>query len=631
MGTGYVARRGFAALLAIAGASAAAQTTATAGPHEAALKECTRIVRNDPNAAVPLAESVLAAMPLEPDIEIRALVCLGQARATLGDPGAAAKIVTRVLERVDGQAVVKGEAAYALGQAGGILQTIGQAQRAAALYERSHALTREDGSPRAEMLALLNIAGLQSGALRNHEAAEPYFRRAIEISREIGAESSYMQFNYGLNLMLCKRPDDALRELARAVELADAAEGQQGVRHRAEAVRAEILMDRGDFAAARAALEPALAGQRALPDALGEATSLRRLARLQRLEGDAREALATATRAVELARKGGYAEDEQVALRELADVHLALGELAEAMRVGEQRHGLEVAALADQNLKSLAGMQADLENQSGARRVEKLEFDNRLQALEVERVTLLRNLAIGGLVLVLGGGLMLYRFQRDMNRRLLALSTTDALTGLVNRRLGARRLADLAMPNGARNVLMLVDVDHFKAINDTHGHAAGDHVLVELARHLKALCRAGDLVARWGGEEFLIACRQPDLVHARAFAERLRAAIAGRAIRLADGASLPLSVSIGFAPFPFVPGRVDEDWHRVVALADRALYAVKRSGRDAWAGLWNAGDRDVALEDVERDPAAAEAEGAVVLESSRPVAWSPDVAASRYT
>ncbi|WP_440222330.1 tetratricopeptide repeat-containing diguanylate cyclase [Dokdonella sp. MW10] len=628
MDTGRIAWRIVATLLATAAGTVVAQVKDQAGPHEATLKECTRIVRNDPNAAVPLAESVLAASPLLPDTEIRALVCLGQARATLGDPAAAAKIVTRVLERVDEQAVVKGEAAYALGQAGGILQTIGQSQRAAALYERSHALTREDGSPRAEMLALLNIAGLQSGALRNHEAAEPYFRRAIEISREIGAESSYMQFNYGLNLMLCKRPDDALRELARAVELADAAEGQQGVRHRAEAVRAEILMDRGDFAAAREALEPALAGQRALPDALGEATSLRRLARLQRLEGDTREALVTATRAVELARNGGYAEDEQTALRELAEVHRALGRFGEAMDVVEHRHAREIAALADQNLKSLAGMQADLENQSGARRVEKLEFDNRLQALEVERVTLLRNLAIGGLVLVLGGGLMLYRFQRDMNRRLLAMSTTDALTGLVNRRLGARRLADLAMPNGARNVVLLVDVDHFKEINDTHGHAAGDHVLVELARHLKALCRADDLVARWGGEEFLIACRQPDLAHARAFAERLRAGIAGRPIRLADGRSLSLSVSVGFAPFPFVPGRVDEDWHRVVALADRALYAVKRSGRDAWAGLWNAGNSHVALDAVERDPDGAAREGIVVLESSRPVAWSPEAAAS---
>jgi diguanylate cyclase (GGDEF)-like protein len=147
-------------------------------------------------------------------------------------------------------------------------------------------------------------------------------------------------------------------------------------------------------------------------------------------------------------------------------------------------------------------------------------------------------------------------------------------------------------------VILMIDLDHFKSVNDQYGHAAGDAVLVALAQLLLHTVRTSDTVVRWGGEEFLIVVRFINRVHAAEIAEKLRSAVAAHSFRLPDGAVIRRTCSIGFAAWPFSQAAPRAlSWERVVDLADAALYMSKHSGRDAWTG--------VLLADMSADPVRA--------------------------
>ncbi len=186
---------------------------------------------------------------------------------------------------------------------------------------------------------------------------------------------------------------------------------------------------------------------------------------------------------------------------------------------------------------------------------------------------------------------------RTANRRIEEASLTDPLTGLRNRRyleqtieadieIAARAHHSVTPPRDSDLLFLLLDLDHFKSVNDRHGHAAGDAVLVQLGALLHNLFRSSDTLVRWGGEEFLVVARQLDRAEGPELAEKLRAAVAGHPFELPDGAQLGRTVSIGFAPFPFSRAEPRAlPWESCVDLADLALYAAKRNGRDGWVGF----------------------------------------------
>ena len=164
----------------------------------------------------------------------------------------------------------------------------------------------------------------------------------------------------------------------------------------------------------------------------------------------------------------------------------------------------------------------------------------------------------------------------EANRRLARQALTDDLTGLANRRHGGRQLereVALCVRHGRLLALLRVDVDHFKAINDSYGHEAGDEVLVEVARRLAGAVRGGDELARWGGDEFVAILPDTDKAGALRAAERLRAAVSEAPIAAA-GHELPVTVSVGWAHWA---GDTPDD---LLARADRALYRAKDAGRD---------------------------------------------------
>ena len=162
---------------------------------------------------------------------------------------------------------------------------------------------------------------------------------------------------------------------------------------------------------------------------------------------------------------------------------------------------------------------------------------------------------------------------------LRAQATTDALTGIANRRTILDMLGkELDRCRRAKTAcaVVFVDLDHFKQVNDTYGHPAGDEVLRQAAATLRAILRPYDLVGRYGGEEFVVVLPGCEVEGARAAAERLRAAVAGTAIT-AGGARLQVTCSMGVAAATSA-NAWDRD--RLLSEADAALYRAKREGRD---------------------------------------------------
>jgi diguanylate cyclase (GGDEF)-like protein len=185
------------------------------------------------------------------------------------------------------------------------------------------------------------------------------------------------------------------------------------------------------------------------------------------------------------------------------------------------------------------------------------------------------------------------------NLALKAQSLSDPLTNLHNRRFlsvvveedtakvqRAYREAPpgVSLANGDL-VFLMVDLDHFKAVNDTHGHHVGDLVLQQVARTLRKAARETDGVVRWGGEEFLVLARDASRVEAPAMAERIRSLMELQSLTLESGEVLRWTCSVGFAVYPFC---LDDQswlgWEKVVDIADACLYLAKRGGRNGWTG-----------------------------------------------
>lgn len=187
-------------------------------------------------------------------------------------------------------------------------------------------------------------------------------------------------------------------------------------------------------------------------------------------------------------------------------------------------------------------------------------------------LNLLICLVITLIVLALLNG-VIRRFQRKIETQ----ATLDSLTGLPNRR-GFDLLALQAMHEAQREpkplTALLLDLDHFKRLNDTHGHLAGDQVLSGFARHLASCLRQSDIVCRWGGEEFIVLLKDTDSATALKIAEKIRLLIEQQSYAY-EGKNLHLTVSIGVTTL-----QADDTLHSLLSRADHAMYRAKQSGRN---------------------------------------------------
>jgi len=198
----------------------------------------------------------------------------------------------------------------------------------------------------------------------------------------------------------------------------------------------------------------------------------------------------------------------------------------------------------------------------------------------------------------------------EANETLRQLTVTDPLTGLKNRRfLDLTIHDDLAMvhrdyenlqrgradrmPLNVDLIFLMVDLDHFKLVNDTYGHAAGDLMLQQVRDRLLEAVRDSDTVVRWGGEEFLVVARHTDRSQGNFIATRILELVRSRPFDLGNGIEIHKTCSLGFCAYPMAPKHPDAlTWQRVVEVADRCLYAAKLSGRDGWVGIHTPGPLD---------------------------------------
>ena len=166
-------------------------------------------------------------------------------------------------------------------------------------------------------------------------------------------------------------------------------------------------------------------------------------------------------------------------------------------------------------------------------------------------------------------------FQKQMYESALR----DGLTKAFNKKYFTDRLESeftFAIRHVSPLTLVLFDIDHFKKVNDTHGHQAGDHVLSEISTLLTAALRAEDVFARYGGEEFAVICRGSDVNQGQIVAERMRKAVEGHKF-VFEGTHIPVTISVGVAGLPDASVK---DAAELVSLADQSLYKSKHGGRN---------------------------------------------------
>lgn len=227
-------------------------------------------------------------------------------------------------------------------------------------------------------------------------------------------------------------------------------------------------------------------------------------------------------------------------------------------------------------------------------------------------------IALGGLGFTIAGLLVLSRRRLESaNRALADMSLRDPLTSLANRRYLATRIAeDLAQVHRLQRadkttagtermmanidvVFLMIDIDHFKTVNDQHGHVAGDAFLKQFAGILSQTMRDSDTVVRWGGEEFFVVAKHTSRGDAHLLADRIRTRVEAFPFNLGNGVSLHKTCSIGFASYPFFrkdPSKVA--WEKVAEVADQCLYAAKAMGRNTWVGVHEALDSPEPLQEI---------------------------------
>jgi diguanylate cyclase (GGDEF)-like protein len=398
--------------------------------------------------------------------------------------------------------------------------------------------TLNDDLP-ALAVTLFNLGHVAASGQRFTEA-EGYFRRSLELSLALGDASgtAYTRKALGVNAQA-----------------------------------------RGDGVTARTYLEEALATFTTLGDTGQRAAVLRNLGDIERELGNPALAVDHYLEALPVLGESGQNTPLLRTYRGLSLAFEQLGEWEQALSAQRAYTGLLQTTLEQQGSDSTQRLQIELDTRRYADDNQRLhdlsaEQEQELaQGAQVQRLQLLVLMLAGALLLLVLG---MNRRNRNLARRMHTLANTDELTKLLNRRAimehGTREW-HRTLRTGEAFTCMVLDLDHFKAINDSFGHATGDTVLRVLADILAAISRQSDAIGRVGGEEFLLFAAGADARHALGLAERIRARV--EQAEVAELGSRRLTISIGLA----CRGR-QTSLEELIKHADKALYQAKLNGRN---------------------------------------------------
>ncbi len=560
--------------------------------------------RTDPKEALALAREALRSRPSSA-ISGLALAATAVASAQLEEPEEALTAAHQVPQllvesaagELDDAAEVLTETKLAVLHAAFQLSDLTQALQAgqeAIALARKHLLPKLEARTNSELGAVYGSRGLLDPALRHLRTAT-----AILEAHDLPVPTALVN-NIGNVYLDTGRLDEALACFTRAREQFEA----EGDRFRVSIARSNegrALVRLGRAEEGLAALEESVRLLQVLENRAYFAATLSKAAEGHALAGEskrAEELFLEAAAQLEGPRAHGDPFEDDVRTQ-FGDFLLTRGRAAEALAQFElglrAARGMDksaaVSALLDRGAKALAMLGRFEEAYRYLREHidEKARLDEvsndlvlPLQLLEME-ATLGHEHELN--VVARHAVIEANRELRERTRHLEGLSITDDLTGLFNRRYFRLRVAE-EESRAARYendlVLMLIDVDHFKSVNDRFSHPVGDKVLVEFAALLKSTFRDTDVVARWGGEEFAVLLANSNHESARMIAERTR-----QAVEKHDwsryGTGLALTVSIGIGALGEVAGlgtRDEESHEAMLALADSRLYEAKRQGRN---------------------------------------------------
>ncbi len=457
---------------------------------------------------------------------------------------------------------------YLRGVTGDYARGLADLKRALALYQKL-------GLAPEARTTVNGVAGLYSrmGAL---DEARQYYEEALRALPEgASRERVVAQHNLGRNLQRAGRWDEAQRQfeqvLAQSRELhfargeVYALRGLAAVRNaKGDATRALQFADEALRLGAHVPDEPVRAG-----------VLVQRAAALRQL-GRPAEAQAAAREAIRIYVAGDAVTEEGEARAELARIAAAQGEWREAYEQQSRSSLITEDLLRQQIDNRFAAMKAQFDADAKAREVALLQRENEASERALAEQRRATRLQIVATVLASALALLLAALawrQRQASRHMRALAMTDELTGLPNRRRALAAL-DAAIEAGSGAALLILDIDHFKRINDRHGHAVGDSVLRAVAAAWRQQLGPEVTLGRLGGEEFVAVLPGATLAQGRELAERLRRSAAALDLSgwLADHS---LTTSIGVTAL--APG---DTVAAALARADTALYRAKESGRD---------------------------------------------------
>ncbi|WP_436269949.1 diguanylate cyclase [Pseudoduganella sp. LjRoot289] len=291
----------------------------------------------------------------------------------------------------------------------------------------------------------------------------------------------------------------------------------------------------------------------------------------------------------------------QIILKEYGQALERAGDYRSAVAAYHRERAISESLFEKQRQEAVYEMQEKYETEKKQRQIESLSRENQVKSAEIDNRRLQQRVwwllaVVFALASVIVG--LLYRKVRHANAQLevknlelKAQSSLDPLTSLYNRRhfqefMRTHNHADKRGQGGEDIVgaLFLLDVDHFKHVNDTYGHAAGDIVLKMIADNLRVALRETDMIVRWGGEEFLAFLPAIPRSGVEEIARRILNSISSQQIAYQNH-TFSVNVSVGFAPFPLIPADTPLPWERAVNLVDMALYLAKAHGRNRAYGV----------------------------------------------
>ena len=459
---------------------------------------------------------------------------------------------------------------------------------------------------RADQVSALEHLGLLNSARRDLARAEDYNRQAIALAREIGFQFRLVRLLFNQSYVLAQHKEPRQQQAERKallVEMLARAEATRGLEYvipNALINLAALSNDLGEHRQAAAYASRAQQRVDAAQDPNGLAFALVNGGVAAVHLGRAEDGLALVQRAVEIGQQTGDKRELADLIEQQVNALEAAGRSAAALQALRRWVELHTELTRSQREQVIAQLQESVAAQQRQREIERLRLEQVRSEAELQlRSWRERAWAAAALIVALLAFITWQRLSRSrrINRslrkdmaKLSDESQHDALTGAHNRRFGEALLQGLAADNAARPAaqapgvaLLLLDADHFKRVNDQHGHAAGDAVLIELTRRLQAMLRDGDAVVRWGGEEFLLVLPRTEEAGLRALAPRVLAAIGSAAMLIGADKRLPVRVSAGGVIWHAGHG---PDWPALLALADAALYRAKAEGRNRAVCAW---------------------------------------------